>query len=76
MQSDAYMRQEARPSLTHIMACRLVGAKPLSDPKLDYCQLGPREQISVKLIEIPTFSFQENVFENTVWEVAAILPRH
>ena len=25
------------PSLVHIMACRLVGAKPLSEPMLEYC---------------------------------------
>ena len=30
------------------MACRLVGAKPLSEPMVEYCQLGPKEQTSVK----------------------------
>ena len=30
------------------MACHLVGAKPLSEPMLDYCQLEPREQTSVE----------------------------
>ena len=25
------------PSLVRIMACRLVGAKPLSEPMLEYC---------------------------------------
>ena len=47
-QSDAYMRKQTRPSLPQIMACGLVGAKPLSEPTLAYCQLGPLEQISVK----------------------------
>ena len=30
--SDAYMRQQSRPSLVQIMACRWVGTKPLSKP--------------------------------------------
>ena len=30
------------------MACRLVGAKPLSEPMLEYCSLDPYEQSSVK----------------------------
>ena len=28
-------------SLFQLMACRLVGAKPLSDPMLEYCWLDP-----------------------------------
>ena len=35
--SDAYMRQENSASLVQIMACRLVGAKPLSEPIMKYC---------------------------------------
>ena len=30
------------------MACRLVGAKPLSEPMLPYCQLDPKEHILMK----------------------------
>ena len=30
------------------MACRLLGAKPLSEPMLPYYQLDPKEYISVK----------------------------
>ena len=30
------------------MACRLIGAKPLSEAMLPYCQLGPKEYVSVK----------------------------
>ena len=30
------------------MACRLDGAKPLSEPMLEYCLLDPQEQTSVK----------------------------
>ena len=36
------------PSLVQIMACRLVGAKPLSKPMLEYCWFDPWEQTSVK----------------------------
>ena len=43
----AYMRQWTGTALVQIMAWRLFGAKPLSEPMLDYCQLDPQEQISV-----------------------------
>ena len=36
------------PSLVQIMACRLYGAKPLSEPRLEHCKLDLQEQISVK----------------------------
>ena len=36
---------KARLSSAHIMVCGLIGAKPLSEPMLDYFQLDPREQI-------------------------------
>ena len=39
--SAAYMRQWIRSTLVQIMACRLFGAKPLSEPVLGYCQLEP-----------------------------------
>ena len=45
--SDAYMCHKHSPSLFHIMACRLDGAKPLSEPMLQYCWLDSREQTSV-----------------------------
>ena len=49
--SDAYMHQYNIhvPTLLQIMACHLFGAKPLSEPMLPYCQLDPKEHISVKL---------------------------
>ena len=37
------------------MACRLFGAKPLSEPMLPYCQLDSSEI----LFKIQKFSFQE-----------------
>ena len=30
------------------MACRLVGAKPLFEPVMEYCLMDHKEQISVK----------------------------
>ena len=38
---DAYMRQLTIPSLVQIMAYRLSGAKPLSEPMLEYCKFDP-----------------------------------
>ena len=35
--SDAYIRRGTGSSLVQIMACRLFGAKPLSEPMLEYC---------------------------------------
>ena len=35
-------------SFVQIMACRLAGAKPLSEPMLEYCYLDPWEQTSVQ----------------------------
>ena len=46
--SVAYMRQLIGSALVQIMACRLFGAKPLSKPMLEDCQLDPWEQTSVK----------------------------
>ena len=56
------------------MACRLAGAKPLSEPVMEYCQL--ETNFSEILIEIVKFSFfQEHAFEDVVWRMAAILSR-
>ena len=42
------------------MACRLVGAKPLSKLMLDYCSFGASEQTSVKSCrELQIFSFKK-----------------
>ena len=46
--SAAYMRQWIVSALVQIMACGLYGAKPLSEPMLDYYQLDPWEESSVK----------------------------
>ena len=54
------------------MVCHLDGAKPLSEPMLEFCKLDPCEQTSVKSKFI---YFQENAFEIVVCETAAILSR-
>ena len=46
--SDTYVNQYNIPSLLLIMAGRLTGAKPMSEPMLSYCQLVPKEHISYK----------------------------
>ena len=35
--SAEYMPEWTGPALVQIMACRLIGAKPLSEPMLEYC---------------------------------------
>ena len=55
------------------MACRLVGAKPLSESLLDYCQLDPYEHISMKFETKYNNFIDKNAFENAVWKMAAIL---
>ena len=45
--SDAYMRQQTIPSLVQIMACRLFGDKPLSEPMIVYCQMESNGNISM-----------------------------
>ena len=57
------------------MACRLLGAKPLTEPVLTYCQLDPQEQTSVKFESHYKTSIHENAFENVVCEMAAILSK-
>ena len=55
------------------MACRLIGAKPLPEPILSYCQFDHQEQTSVKLESRYIFVIHENVFENDFCEMGAIL---
>ena len=55
------------------MACRLFGAKPLSQPMLGYCQLNPQEQLQWNYNQNTEIFIEENAFENIVCEMAAIL---
>ena len=47
-QSNAYMHQYNIPILLQKMVCRLFRIMPLSEPMPPYCQLEPKEHISVK----------------------------
>ena len=50
------------------MACRLFGAKPLSESVLPYHQLDPEEHISVKFYHDLKVSIQENaLFKCRLW---------
>ena len=52
------------------MACRRVGAKPLSEPIREYCWLDKLQWISIRN---SYFFIQENPFEIVVWKISAIL---
>ena len=57
------------------MACRLSGAKPLSEPMLSYCQLDPKEHISVKFhLNLKVF-IHGNSPENVVCQSGGHLAR-
>ena len=57
------------------MACRLIGARPLSEPMFDYCQLDPWEHISMKINQNTAIFIEENTRETVVCEMASILSR-
>ena len=59
----AYMRQGTGSALVQVMACRLFGAEPLTEPMLVYCQLDSSEQISVKFESKFYQCIHENAFE-------------
>ena len=55
--NDAYMHQLTRPSLIQIMACRLIGAQPISEKNAGILFIGHLEKnYSEILIEIEIFS--------------------
>ena len=56
------------------MACRLLGAMPLSESVLPYCQLDPKEHIPVKFYS-KLFFFHGNAQEKVVCKMAAIVSR-
>ena len=62
-----------RLTLVQIMACRLFGAKPLSEPMLTYCQLNTQEQIPRSFIRYSKIFNEDNAFENGVYKLATIL---
>ena len=68
--SAAYMHQWMRLALVQIMACHLLGAKPLSKPVLGT----PRNKLQWNYQNTKLF-IHKNASENIVWEKAAILSR-
>ena len=71
--SDAYMHQYNIQTLVQIMACRLFGAKPLSEPMLPYCQLDAKEHTSVTFYLRFNIFIEGNALENVVCKMATIL---
>ena len=57
------------------MACRMVGAKPLSEPMQDIINWSIRNQLQWNFNRNNNISSQENVFESVVCEMASILSR-
>ena len=53
----------------------MYSAKPLSEPMLDYYQLDPLEQSSVKFDQNTKILIHENTSENMICEIAFILSR-
>ena len=52
------------PSLVQIIACHLFGAKPLSEPMLAYCQLDPKEHVSIKFcLKIKSFHSEKCIWK-------------
>ena len=57
------------------MACRLVGAKPLSELMVEYCELWPENKFQWNLRRNSYTSSQGNVYGNVVWKMPVILSR-
>ena len=70
--SDTHMCQYNIWTLVQIMACRLFGAKPLSEPMLSYYQLDLKGHIPFKIL---TFSFSEMHFKMSLGKVVGTLPQ-
>ena len=68
----AVISRQGINSLVQIMACRLIGAKPLSKPMLGYSQLN---KLQWAINQNTKIFIQENALENVVWKIAAILSR-
>ena len=68
-----YMRQWIRSILVQIMACRLCGAKQLSQPMLAYCQsIGPLGT-NWNFNQNTKLSIHKNAPKNIICEMVAIL---
>ena len=73
--SDASMRQQNKPSLVQLMACRLFGAKPFSEPMLEYFQLDPRNKLQWVFNRNINVFIQENTYVYVAYVMADILFR-
>ena len=71
--SAIYMRRWTGSTLVQIMACRLVGAEPLSEPMLEYCYWTLRNNLQENCSRNSYIFIQENAFENVVCKMADIL---
>ena len=69
------MRQWIGWALVQIMACRLIGAKPLSKPCWIIVNWTPRNKLQGMFNQNTKFFIHENASENIVCEMVAILSR-
>ena len=64
----AYMCRWTGSVLVQIMACRLISTKPLSEPMLIYCQLDPKEHISMKFyLKFKHFQSRKGIWACCLW---------
>ena len=69
------MRQWRHRCMVSIMACRLIGAQPLSEPMMTYCWLDTQEKHRWILNQFVDIFIKGNTFGNIVCEKSAILSR-
>ena len=72
--NDANIRRKS-DHYCMIMACRLVGAKPLSKPMRGYCFWTIRNKLQWNFNRNSYILIQENAFENVVCDMVAIMSR-
>ena len=67
--SDVYMRKKTALSLVQIMACRLFGGKPLSEPMMAVYEINLEEHISMKFnLKIKSFHSRKYLkMSSTKW---------
>ena len=68
--SDAYMCPYGKPALIQIMACRLIGTKPLLEPIVNW-KLGNKVQCNLN--KNWKLFIRENAFEYVIHEMGALL---
>ena len=69
--SAAYMHQWIESALVQIMACRLLGAKPLSNQCLVIVNYTLRSKLQWNFNPNSNFFIQENAFQNVVWQIGS-----